>query len=282
MANRKLDMGKAWTQATGMIGANRETITAIAGLFFFMPSFAGGVFVPDVGAGPAASPSGADPEVAFRALVEGVSALYAQYWPLLLALSVIQFIGSLGLLALLSDRGNPTVGEALKTGLKSSPSYLAAQLITALGAALAFGLVVGGIGSVAPVAVATLAMLALLVAALWLFIRLSLTAQVIAIEGVLNPLTALARSWRLTKRNSLRILLFYFLLIFTIGIIAALVSGILGLVLGAFGEPVASIGIDLVSALVSAVVTVIFLVVTAAIHRQLADPSPAAMADVFE
>lgn len=282
MTNRKLDMGKAWTQAMGLIGSNRETITAIAGLFFFLPSFAGGVFIPEVTPPAAASSSGADPQVAFRALIDGVSALYAEFWPLMILLSVVQFIGSMALFALLTDRGNPTVGEALATGLKSIPSYIAAQLVSAAGVAVVFGVVIGLLGVVAPPAVVALVGLALIVVAVWLFIRLSLTAPVIAIEGVLNPFAALTRSWRLTKRNSLRILLFLFLLMFTIGIIAALVSGILGLILTAFGEPVASIGIDIVAGIVNALVTVIFLVVTAAIYRQLAGPSAGALAETFE
>lgn len=281
MTNRKLDMGKAWTQATGLIGSNRETITAIAGLFFFLPSFAGGVFIPDL-APPAATSSGADPQVAFGALVEGMSALYARYWPLMILLSVVQFIGSMALFALLTDRGNPTVGEALGTGLKSIPTYIAAQLIGGIGMALVVGIVIGLLGVIAPPAVVVLVAAAMMLVALWVFLRLSLTAPVIAIERVLNPLAALARSWRLTKGNSLRILLFLFLLLFTMGIIAALVSGILGLILTAFGEPVTSIGIDIVSGLVNAVLAVIFLVVTAAIHRQLAGPSTEALAETFE
>jgi len=281
MAQHKLDMGKAWTQATGLIGANRDTISAIAGLFFFLPSFAGGIFVPEITPPSAAGSSGADPEVAMRALVEGMSALYAQYWPLILLLSVVQFIGSMALFALLTDRGNPTVGEALRTGVKSIPSYIAAQLITGFAIAFVLVAVIGGVGAVAPPAVAALAAAVMLVAALWMFIRLSLTAPVIAIEGEMNPLAAIRQSWRLTKGNSLRILLFLFLLMFTIGIISALVSGILGLILTTFGEPVASIGIDVVAALVNALVTVIFLVVTTAIHRQLAGPSADALAEPF-
>ena len=45
MANTKLDMGVAWTTATGLIGANKDTISAIAGLFFFLPSFAAALFI---------------------------------------------------------------------------------------------------------------------------------------------------------------------------------------------------------------------------------------------
>jgi hypothetical protein len=279
----KLDMGKAWTQSTDMIGSNRDTISAIAGLFFFLPSFAASLFVPELANPPQpAGPSGADPDAAMQALMAQMSATYAENWPLLLAVTVVQFIGSMSLFALLSDRGNPTVGEALETGIRSIPSYIAAQLISALGAGLAIGLPIGIIAAVAPPAVATLAVIAVIPVILYLVIKFSLIAPVIAIEGTRNPIAAIQRSWQLTKGNSLRIALFLFLLIFTIGIIAALVSGIIGLVLSAIGEPVATIGIDAVSALVNALVTVILLVVTVAIHRQLAGPSAEGLAETFE
>ena len=283
MANRKLDMGKAWTQATDMIGGNRDTISAIGGLFFFLPSFAASLFVPALANPPqAAGSSGADPDAAMQALVAQMSATYADNWPLLLAITVVQFIGSMSLFALLTDRGNPTVGEALGTGIKSIPSYLAAQLISALGAGLAIGLPIGLIAAVAPPAVATLTVVAAIPVIIYFVIKFSLIAPVIAIEGERNPIAAIQRSWRLTKSNSLRIVLFLFLLIFTIGIIAALVSGVIGLVLSAMGEPVATIGINATSALVNALVTVILLVVTVAIHRQLAGPSAEGLAETFE
>jgi hypothetical protein len=283
MANRKLDMGKAWTQATDMIGGNRDTISAIGGLFFFLPSFAASLFVPALANPPqAAGSSGADPDAAMQALMAQMSATYADNWPLLLAITVVQFIGSMSLFALLTDRGNPTVSEALGTGIKSIPSYLAAQLISALGAGLAIGLPIGLIAAVAPSAVATLTVVAAIPVIIYFVIKFSLIAPVIAIEGERNPIAAIQRSWRLTKSNSLRIALFLFLLIFTIGIIAALVSGIIGLVLSAMGEPVATIGINATSALVNALVTVILLVVTVAIHRQLAGPSAEGLAETFE
>jgi hypothetical protein len=210
-----------------------------------------------------------------------VTAVYAANWPLFLALTVVQFIGSMSLFALLTDRGNPTVGEALGTGLRSFPSYIAAQLISAVVIGLAIGVPITLLTLASPAA-ASLAVVLALPVMVYLFIKFALTAPVIAIEGERNPVAALRRSWKLTKSNSFRIFAFLFLLMFTIGILSALVSGILGLVLSAFGEPVASIGIDIVSSLVTAVVTAIFLVVTVAIHRQLAGPSTSALAETFE
>lgn len=282
MQHRKLDMGKAWAQASALMGSNRDTIGAIAGLFFFIPSFATAIFVPEL-SNPAPPPAGAgaDSEAAMQAMFAQMMQAYADHWPLLLAFSIIQFIGAMSLFALLTDRGNPTVGEALRTGLRSIPSYIGAQLVTTLAVGVGVGLPIGLVAAAAPPAVFLLVVLIAVVAVLYLFIKFSLIAPVIAIEGERNPLAAIARSWRLTRRNSGRIALFLFLLLLLIGIVAMLVTGILGLILSAIGEPVTTIGIDIVSALVNAVVTVILLAVTVAIHRQLAGPSPDALAETF-
>lgn len=280
--NRKLDMGVAWTQTTAMIGANRDTISAIAGLFFFLPSFAASLLMPELVNPQPVGPQDGDPQAAMRAMIDQMSALYAENWPLILATIAAQFIGSLCLFALLSDRGNPTVREALGTGLRSLPTYLAAQLISAVGVGVALGLPLGLVSSLAAPAVAALVSLVLIVVVFYLFIKFALIAPVIAVENERNPISALTRSWRLTKGNSLRILLFLLLLFVTIGIISALVTAVLTLVLSAFGGAVASIGTGLVSAAVNTLISVIFLVVIAAIHRQLAGTMPEGLAATFE
>lgn len=283
MALTKLDMGKAWTQATGLIGANRDTIGAIAGLFFFLPTFAIGLFVPELAnPTPPAAPAGADPDAAMQAMMDQMSAIYADNWPLILLISVVQFIGSMGLFALLTDRGNPTVGEALATGVKSIPSYIAAQFLSALGAGLALGLPLGLAIALAPSVVVGLGVVMILVLIVYIMVKLSLVAPVIAIEGERNPVAAILRSWRLTKGNSLRIFIFIALLMVVIGIVATLVSGILALIFAAFGDTIAAIGGGIVGALINALVTVIFLVVTVAIHRQLTGASPERVAAAFE
>lgn len=284
MANIKLDMGKAWTQTTALIGANKDTISALAGLFFFLPSFAAGLVMPEASTTvPVGGPrAGGDPQVAMQQALDQITALYADNWVLLVAVSVAGFVGSMSLLALLTDRGNPTVGEALGKGLRSIPSYIAAQLLSALAAGLAIGIPLGIAGAVAPPAVAALVALVMLVGVLYGAIKLSLIAPVIAIDEERNPFAAIARSWRLTKGNSLRILGFFVLLFIVIVIIGALVQGVLTLALSAIGGEVARIGIAGLSALINAIMTVVFLVVLAAIHRQLGGATPERIAETFE
>ena len=283
MANHKLDMGKAWTQATGLIGANRDTITAIAGLFFFLPSFAAALLAPEMAnLQQPTGTQGDDPQVAMQALIDQMSAVYADNWLLFLGITIAGFVGSISLLALLSDRGNPTVGEALGKGLRSIPSYIAAQLLSALAAGFAIGLPLGLVAAFAPPPVTVLVGLVLVIFAIYLFVKFSLIAPVIAIDEERNPITAIVRSWQLTKGNSLRIFSFFVLLLITVVIIGALVQGILTLILSAIGGAVASIGIGVVGALINTLMSVIFLVVLAAIHRQLAGPSVKGLAQTFE
>lgn len=282
MANTKLDMGVAWTTATGLIGANKDTISAIAGLFFFLPSLAAALFIPEATTTVPASSGNQDPAVAMQAALDQITALYADNWPVLLAVSIAGFIGSLSLLALLSDRGHPTVGEALRTGISAIPSYIAAQLLSALAAGLVIGVPLGLLAAIAPPPVVAFAVLALMIVAVYVFVKFSLISPVIAIEELRNPLSAIARSWRLTKGNSLRIFAFFVLLFITVVIIGALVQGILTLILSAIGGAVATIGTGLVSAAVNTVMSVIFLVVLAAIHRQLAGATPERLAETFE
>lgn len=282
MAHQKLDMGKAWTQATGLIGSNRDTIGAIAGLFFFLPAFALALFAPELVNPQPAAPAGADPQLAMQAAIDQMSQAYADNWALFLALTIAQFVGSLSLLALLTGRGRPTVGEALGTGLRSIPAYLAAQLLSALGIGLVIGLPLGLTAAAGSPVVTVVVAFALILLGAYLLVKFSLIAPVIAIDAERNPIKALKRSWRLTKGNSLRIAAFLLLLFFTIGIIAALVSGILGLVLAAFGTQIAAIGNGVVNAAVNTGIGVIFLVVITAVHRQLSGQTPEGLAQTFE
>ncbi|QDH35936.1 glycerophosphoryl diester phosphodiesterase membrane domain-containing protein [Porphyrobacter sp. YT40] len=283
MANRKLDMGAAWTQATALMGANRDTLSAIAGLFFFLPAMASALLVPELSNPPqAAPPPDADPQLVMQAMMDQMTAVYAANWPLLLAVLAVQFLGSMSIFALLTDRGHPTVGEALATGAKSLPSYLAAQFATVIGVSLAIGIPLGVLSAFGGPAVGVLAALIALILIVYVMVKLSLIGPVIAIEGLRNPLAAMGRSWQLTKGNSLRIFLFILLLLLVIVVIFGLVSGVMTLILSAIGGSVATIGGAVIDALVSALTAVIFLTVTVTIHRQLAGPSPERVADVFE
>lgn len=283
MAGKKLDMGAAWSSAMGLIAQNRDTVGAIVGLFYFLPYLAIGLLVPE-----AANPQGAEiapgasPDAAAKAAIDQITQAYADNWPVLLAVTIAQFIGSLALLALLGNSDSPTVGEALKRGLMAAPAYFVSQVLSALLISVVVGVPLGVVIVVAPGLGAAVAVFVATLAALYLFVKFSLLAPVVAIGGERNPITALRRSWAITKGNSLRIAIFMALLIVTIVIITGLVSLVLGLVFALFDAGIAEIGNAVVSAMVNTVLGVILVLVLAAVYQQLAGPTGEQLAATFE
>ncbi|KWV91010.1 glycerophosphoryl diester phosphodiesterase membrane domain-containing protein [Erythrobacter sp. YT30] len=279
----KLDMGKAWTETANMLGANLVTVSTIAGLFLFLPYFAMALLAPEtITPEQPDIPTGADPETVFKIMQESMMQMYADFWPFIVSVTLIQFFGTLSLIALLTDRRKPTVAEALMTGLKSMPIYIVTLILMALIGGIIIGLPLGLATAFLPPAVAVLLVLVGAVAIFYMVIKFTLVLPVIAIEEEFNPLKALSRSWRLTKGNSLRILLFLALLFLLVGIISALVQSLFGVVFAALGGSVAAIGNGFVTALANGVVGALFAAIYAAIHRQLAGPSEDELAATFE
>lgn len=275
----KFDMGAAWSEAMRLVSTNRQVVLIVAGVFFFLPY---AIFMMITGDQMAAIEAGAgagdaDPEAAMQALM----GFYAGIWWLVLLVTIVQAIGMLGLLALLRDRSRPTVGEAIGIGAKSLLPYLAAQIVVSLllGLVVLVPIAIGAAGSITGAVIAGLAALVVLI---YLFTKFSLAAPVIVIERVLNPLAALGRSWRLTKGNSLRLWLFYFLLIVAVMVVGIVISIVVGLVLALAGPEAALAGDALVAALLNAVWATIFLAALASAHRQLAGEAPETVSEAFE
>ena len=99
---------------------------------------------------------------------------------------------------------------------------------------------------------------------------------------MLNPIGALARSWRLTKGNSFRLFLFYFLLMLALLIVTGLANMVLVLLFAAIGGQLEMIGIAATSSLLNAIFSVVVLSVLASVHRQLAGETTEAISETFE
>jgi hypothetical protein len=269
----KFDMSEAWRQATAMISANREVLLVVAGLFFFLPSVAMGFAIGDV-----QKTAFADPENAGQAML----AIYTDWWWLFLLIMLASVIGYLALLTLLRGQQRPTVGEALKSGLAGLPSALATYLIFALAAGfvlVALSVLAGVSGSPA---IGIVAVLLWLIVMVYAMVKVSLAGPVIALDKLRNPFGVLGRSWRLTKGNSFRLFAFYLLLgiaYIVLSIVAGIIVGVLTL---AVGQSAALIVNALLTGLLSAAATTIFVAVLAAVHRQLSGGSPERLAETFE
>ena len=274
----KFDMGAAWNEAMRLLAANRQVVAIVAGVFFFLPYLAFMLlFMNQMEALEASQMANPDPGAVGKAMF----GFYGEIWWVLVLMAVIQAIGMLGLLALLTDRSRPTVGQALAIGAKLFLPYLGAQLIVSvvLGILMLFPFAVAGAAS--PGAGVLVGIVAVIAVA-YLFTKFILVPPVIAIERQTNPLAALGRSWRLTKGNSLRVFFFLLLLLIAVVVVGSVVGMVVGLVFALFGTTGALIGQAIVSGLLNATWVVLFLAVLAAIHRQLAGPSSEAVRETFE
>jgi hypothetical protein len=263
----KFDMGAAWNTATALIGRNRNMIAVVAGVFFFLPYFAIMMFLP---AAMAPDPSAAaDIETVIATLVE----VYTENWWAILPVFIAQGIGTLALLILLADRARPTVGEALKTGAIAFPSYFVANILSAfiMGAAIAI-----------PIAIFPWLAIVAVPVVFYLLVKFSLIMPAIAIDGILNPFGAIARSWRLTKGNSFWLFLFYALLIVALVIVTSLANMVFVLLFAVFGGQTEMIGNAAASSLINAIFSVIVLAVLAGVHRQLAGESTETIPEMLE
>lgn len=270
----RFDSNRAWKEASAAVSANRELLLALAGVFFLLPSFAINLLVPQFKPEP-----GADP----RAMLTQMSGFYDQALPYILLVGAIQLVGTLAILTLCTDRSRPTVGHAIGRGaIGALPCFGAQLLIGLLGgtAVMALVLIGGATGSVPVTAILMLVGICLFV---WLWSRFSLVAPVVAVERNYNPLTALTRSWALTRGNGGRLLLFFFLLILAFVIVAGIILGLVGILLAITlpGEPARMVAAFLSSALTAGFV-LYFIAALAAAHRQLAGPSAETAAQTFE
>ncbi len=269
----KFDMSAAWRDATAMIGANREVLLIVAGIFFFVPSL-----ILTFAIGDLQELAVAEPEDIQQAML----ALYADWGWLFGLVSLATMIGYLALLALLRDHNRPTVGEAIKIGLVGLLPAIGAYIVLVLG----LGLVVGAVAVLAGVtgnaAIGALAALIIVVVVVYVSVKVSLSGPVIAIEKVYNPFKILGRSWQLTKGNSFRLFLFYLLLVIVYLVISLVIGMIVAVLIFALGESAGMMVNAILSGIVGAIAYTVFVAVLAAVHRQLSGPSAAAVSETFE
>lgn len=272
----KLEMNRAWNDAVRLLRVSREVTLVIAGAFFFLPYFAFMLLTPDplAGLGKDATPDG-------KVIMARLGDFYSHVWWIALIVLIVQAIGMLGLIALLTDRRRPTVAEALKLGARRMPAYIAAYLV--VGFALALLLMILGLLA-ATTGLAALSALAVLIEAfafVFLFVRFSLVAPVVAKEDVANPLTALGRSWALTRGNGWRLFGFFFLLVVAYVVVGMVASMLFGALFALLGPQIAQFGDALVTSLLNTGWVTLFLAVLSAVHDQLASPH-AALGETFK
>lgn len=261
----KFDSNRGWQGTVANVAANREVLFALAGVFLVLPSFAFSLFYPQ----PAATAGMTTAQAA-----QIMQAYYVQAMPALMPVSVLQILGMMAMIILMTDRARPTVGQAIRAGARNVLPFIAVQLLIGLSL---------GLAAITLLVIATLigngvvlGMVYGLIITLCVYVgvRTLLAAPVIAAEGVRNPLKALARSWALTGASAGRIAAFLVLLALAMIVVAILIMGAIGLILAMIaGGDTARVIAALVSSVVVAVMMVYFGAAVVAIHRQLAGPA---------
>lgn len=270
----RFDSNRAWKEATSAVKASREVLLALAGAFYMLPSLIVAIFQPAP-----EPPAGLEGEAAMNFAMQ----YYLDAAPWLFVAALIQWLGIMAMLTLFTDRRRPTVGEAIREGAVGLVAYVAAMLVLGFGMTLVAALLLGVLGATGVAALVALGVVLLVVGFLYVWVKSSLTAPVVAVEKERNPIRALRRSWALTKGNSVRLALFYLLLsvaLFFVVVIAMIVVGVILTV--TVGTDGARIPAAVISSALGAVAVTYFAAILAAVHRQLSGPSPQAVSATFE
>ncbi len=281
----RFDSNRAWEEAMRIVAANREVLTVLAGVFFFLPAVAALYYLSPLQAEMAAMQSKFSPKPTM-AEIQPLLQIIGQMAPIFLSLAVVQTVGRMGMMALVTDQRRPTVGEALGIAVKCLPTVIGAFLMIGLVyilSAIALGIVAGLLSVVIGFAhsdvlnsiFAALIVAGALAAILFAFARLLMLIPVIVIEAEHGPIKAIKRSWKMVQGHTGRVFLFYILLALAsviISMVATFGLKILGGLIGSAGPLLIAIG----SALISSVIGVVMMAVLVAIYHQLAHAAPEA------
>lgn len=208
----KLNYMQCWNGAMALLGAHKEAILAIAGVFLFLPTILFAQYV-------------APPVFTGDEDMTGIVAIYSAYFNensfSILASNLVISFGGLAIYFSLAPSRSNTVAENLIAALKLFVFYLIANLLTALVTLPGFILFI--------------------IPGLYLTSRLILVPVVIADQRERNPIELLKKSWALTRDNGFSILLFILIIAvvgtITIGVLGAVTGVVAGLATGGTGWP---------------------------------------------
>jgi hypothetical protein len=236
----RIDLNSVWDDARAMGRANRDLLTAIAGMFVLLPGIVADRLV-TVAEMPQASAAPAE-------AMDLMMAQIAANWPVLLGHSLLTSFGALAMLTLLLRPERPTVAESLKAALVLLPGYFIANMLQ--------GLAVG------------VGLFLLLIPGLYLIARFALVAPVVAAERLANPLSVLRRSAELTHGNGWRILGLLAILFVTGTIVWTVVAVLVRIVATLLlPEDLADLALSAMVGLVEAGISALVVLVSAALYR---------------
>ncbi len=116
----KLDFSGAFAEALALFRRDRDVHLWVAAFFFFLPAFAGRLFLPEP------QVADLDPDATMTALLQW----FADNAHWIAAQVLVQLLGVGTLLVLLLDSARPTIAQALMRALRLLPWLLLAQLLS--------------------------------------------------------------------------------------------------------------------------------------------------------
>lgn len=236
----KLSFDATWADLVAMAKSNASVLAIVAGAFLLLPNFAQMLFAPP-------------PNI--RSFdwngLRQLEIYYADNALILILCNLPVWLGSAGILALLLDPRRLTVGEALKSGLRLLPGVIVLNWL------IQFMIVSG--------------FLLLIVPGLYLIGRLVLGAPAQMAERLGNPITAIGRSFVLSKGNGWRIVGLVVLIAVVAVIVASAANAIVGILLSLILPKTAAVAaIALLKSAIGAAMKLLVLLLGAALYRQLA------------
>jgi ABC-type Fe3+ transport system permease subunit len=260
-----LSISQAWNETAAFIRRESGLILPIAFLLLAVPSAALQLAMPTPQA------PGQTPE--------------AGAWLILLPIVMIASIVGTIAISYLALRPGASVGEGLQVGTRRFIPVFLASLIIGLAAILVMVplFLIAGLGSVAsgtPPSGGAVALFILffLVIGLVFWVRLMLITPVAAVEKA-GPIEIIKRSWGLTRGHFWRLLGLVLLLMVVFIVVMVALSAIIGIfvfMLAGRPEPgsTSQILMTIISGLLSAAFSAVFITMIARVYAQLAESTP--------
>jgi len=204
-----------------MVWANRETLVAVAGVFFLLPELVKALIpMPQL-----------IPGMSVETMSNAITVFYSDKPGLVAALMLLTLpalVGYLASLALLLDRDRPTVGAAIVLAFRLLPGFFAALLLVALALFAILVTVLSILALTMPPAIAALIALAAMVYPLT---RVVLTGPEMVTRRLRNPIRAIAGGLASTRGQFAGLLLYFVpavaVFVVVCGLVAIFVSPLL-------------------------------------------------------
>lgn len=272
------DMNSCWSRAVELVQANFQLLLIVAAVFLLLPNVALYMFLPNLQA--IVDPM-ADPDVVAAQMTSMAGPLLGGGFFSM----AFQLAGYSAMVALMGDN-RPTVGQALGSGIKTVPSLFAVAimffLLYFLGAMAIFvpiSLLAGLAGSAL---LGFIGFIPVVLFVAWLAARTSMSMPVLVLENTLNPITAISRSFALTKPKQWPIVGFWAVIIVIMVVASLIFTTVFGLVAAIAGTGlVSAVILGLASGLTGMVYGMVLCAVAVAMYGQLAGPSADAIEDTF-